>query len=251
MRLKISILTLLIFLTSCYGSSQNRVVVNIPTAESESEYIWRTIQDIKFFEEQNYQVSLPEGSLISDLKIKSKLGKLANEDYERLKAFVRDSVYNKADYQKGYQKIEDELELINRMIDEISQSNFKWNFKKFSTYQVNLTLYGPGGSYNPDEGSVLIFTTTNGRFKNYDNPANTIIHEITHIGVEEAIINKYKVPHALKERIVDTFVFLNFNEYLPDYRVQDMGDKRTDQYLKTKEDLKDLDNFVKLITKQK
>lgn len=237
-------------LTSCYERSQNRVAIHIPTTDSESEYIWRTIQDIKFFEGKNYQVSLPEGSLISDLKVKSRLGNLTNEDYERLKVFVQDSVYNKADYQKGYEKIENELELINRMIDGISQSNFKWNFKEFNTYQVNLTLYGPGGSYNPDEGSVLIFTTTNGRFKNYDNPANTIIHEITHIGIEEAIVNKYEVSHALKERIVDTFVFLNFGEYLPDYRIQDMGDKRTDQYLKTKEDLKDLDNIVKRITKE-
>ncbi|UII78478.1 hypothetical protein [Flagellimonas sp. CMM7] len=250
MRIKIHILTVLTFLTSCYGSSQNRVVVNIPTADSESEYIWRTIQDIKFFEGKNYQISLPQGSLINDLKVKSKLGNLTNEDYERLKVFVQDSVYDEADYQKGYQKIEDELEQINSMINEISQSNFKWNFKEFKTYQVNLTLYGPGGSYNPDEGSVLIFTTTNGRFKNYDNPANTIIHEITHIGIEEAIVNKYRVSHALKERIVDTFVFLNFGKYLPEYRIQDMGDKRTDQYLKTKEDLKDLDHFVKRITKE-
>lgn len=237
-------------LISCYGRSQNRVVVNIPTADSESEYIWRTIQDIKFFEEKNYQVSLPQGSLIGDLKVKSKLGNLTNEDYERLKVFVQDSVYDEADYQKGYEKIENELELINRMIDKISQSNYNWNFKEFNTYQVNLTLYGPGGSYNPDEGSVLIFTTINGRFKNYDNPANTIIHEITHIGIEEAIVNKYDISHALKERIVDTFVFLNFGEYLPDFRIQDMGDKRTDLYLKTKEDLKNLDNFVKRITKE-
>lgn len=237
-------------LISCYGRSQNRVVVNIPTADSESEYIWRTIQDIKFFVEKNYQISLPQGSLIGDLKVKSKLGNLTNEDYERLKVFVQDSVYDKADYQKGYEKIENELELINRMIDKISNSNFNWNFKEFNTYQVNLTLYGPGGSYNPDEGSVLIFTTINGQFKNYDNPANTIIHEITHIGIEEAIVNKYDISHALKERIVDTFVFLNFGEYLPDYRIQDMGDKRTDLYLKTKEDLKNLDNFVKRITKE-
>lgn len=251
MKFKISILTLLILLTAYYGKSQNRVVANIPTADSESEYIWRTIQNIKFFEEENYHVSLPEDSLIKDLKVKSKLGKLTNEDYKRLKAVIQDSIYNKADYQKGYEKIENELELINRMIDEISQSNFNWNFKEFNTYQVNLTLYGPGGSYNPDEGSILIFTTTQGQFKNYDNPVNTIIHEITHIGIEEAIINKYNVPHTLKERIVDTFVFLNFNEYLPDYRIQDMGEKRTDQYLKTKEDLKDLNRFVETIMDEK
>ncbi len=247
MRLRHKLLIIITLLTSCHGISQNRVLVNIPTAEMESEYIWSTIQDINFFEENNYQINLPEGSLIEDLKTKSKLQNLTDKDYEALKLFIQDSVYNESDYKSGYDKIEHELELINSMIKEIGQSNFNWNFKEFDTYKVNLTLYGPGGSYNPDEGSLLIFTTTKGQFKNYDNPANTIIHEITHIGIEEAIVNKYQVTHTLKERIVDTFVSLNFNQYLPDYKIQDMGEYRIDQYLKTKTDLKNLDDFVKII----
>lgn len=247
MKFKYNLLVFIILLTSCQGNSQNRVLVNIPTADMESEYIWNTIRDIKFFEENNYQVTLPEGSLIEDLKIKSKLGNLTDKDHKELKAFIKDSVYSELDYQNGYIKIENELELINRMINEIEQSNFNWNFKEFDTYQVNLSLYGPGGSYDPDEGSLLIFTTTLGGFKNYDNPANTIIHEITHIGIEESIVNRYQVPHSLKERIVDSFVFLNFNTYLPDYIIQDMGENRIDQYLKTKTDLKELDDFVEII----
>ena len=225
------------------------MVTNIPTAELESEYIWRTIQDIKFFEENNYQISLPEGQLIEDLKGKAKKSNLSEEDYVRLKTFIQDSVYQKSNYLKGYEKIVNELELINKMLSEIDESNFKWGFKKMDSYQINLTLYGPGGSYNPDDGSILIFTTPKGAFKNYDNPVNTIIHEITHIGIEESIINKFGIPHSLKERIVDTFVFLSFKQYLPDYRIQDMGDTRIDQYLKTKEDLKELDKFAELIMK--
>ncbi|MEE9364594.1 MAG: hypothetical protein V3U92_18495 [Cellulophaga sp.] len=247
MNLKISIIILTALLVSCEGKSQSRIVINIPTADTEAEYIWRTIQDIKFFEENNYQISLPKGLFIQKLKGKAKLENLINEDYEQLKEFVKDSVYNKADYQKGNEKIEKELVLINK----INQSRYNWNFKEFKTYQVNLTLYGAGGSYNLDQGSILIFTTTKGQFKNYDNPANTIIHEITHIGIEEAIITKNKVPHKLKERIVDTFVFLNFNQYLPHYRIQNMGEIGPDQYIKTKMDLKNLNSFVEIIMKEK
>lgn len=250
MKFKNNLLVLIILLTSCIGNSQNRISINIPTADMESEYIWRTIEDIKFFEENNYQVVLPEGSLIEDLKAKSILGNLTNEDYKGLKTFIKNSVYNKVDYKRGYEKIENELELIETMVKEIGQSKFNWNFKEFDTYHVNLTLYGPGDSYDPDEGSILIFTTTKGQFKNYDNPANTIIHEITHIGIEEAIINRNKVPHSLKERIVDTFVFLNFNQYLPNYQIQDMGETRPDQYLKMKMDLKNLNSFVEIIMKE-
>lgn len=244
MKIKTGFILFITLLNSFQGKTQGRIAINIPTADSEAEYIWRTIQDINFFEENNYQISLPDGVLIEELKEKAKSGNLENGDYERLKLLMQDSVYNKVDYQKGYDKIASELELIEKMIKEISQANYPWDFKEFETYEVNLTLYGPGGSYDPDEGSILIFTTPNGQFKSYENPANTIIHEVTHIGVEEAIIGKYQVPHALKERIVDTFVFLNFSQHLPDYRVQDMGEKRIDHYIKSKKDLRDLNKFV-------
>lgn len=248
--LKLIIVALSVTLVSCQGNSQNRISINIPTAASEAEYVWHTMQDIRFFDENGYQVSLPEGPLIQELLDKARAESLEDADYERLKAFVEDSVYNEADYQKGFEKIEHELELINTMVNEIDATNYAWDFNIFDTYQVNLTLYGPGGSYDPEEGSLLIFTTVEGKFKQHDNPAYTIIHEITHIGIEDGIISKYDVPHALKERIVDTFVLLNFGQYLPEYRIQDMGDVRTDQYLKEKSDLANLSDFVAMIMKE-
>lgn len=235
------------FQISCNDKVPNRVSVTIPTAEAESDYIWRTIQDIQFFEEQNYQLSLPSGALIEELKTKAKANSLSDKDYDRLQIFIKDSVYNANDYQEGYKKIEGRLELINKMIDEISQSSFNWNFKEFKTYKINLTLYGPGGSYDPNEGSLLIFTTKTGQFKNYDDPACTIIHEIVHIGMEESLITKYQVPHPLKERIVDGFVFLSFKDVLPEYQIQDMGEKRADTYLREKADLKDLSTTLEIV----
>ena len=229
---------------ACESQGQHRIAIHIPSAEEEADYIWRNLQDITFFEEHNYQVSLPEGPLIEELKGKARSGGLTNADYERLKSFVLESVYNEADYRKGHDKIRSELTLIDTMINQIDPSDFNWNFKEFETYTVNLTLYGPGGSFNPDEGPILIFTTTEGQFKSYDNAASTIIHEVVHIGMQDAIISKYNVPHPLKERIVDTFVHLNFGTYLPDYRIQNMGDTRTDPYLQKISDFRSLDTIV-------
>ena len=237
-------------LTAFGRNAQNRITIVIPIAEAEADYIWRTIQDIAFFEKNNYQISLPQGTLIDELKAKSKAKKLSDKDYENLKRFVADSVYDKNAYEAGYKKIEANRILINKMVNQISKSKYKWDFKEFENYQINLTLYGPGGSYNSEEGSILIFTTPDGKFKSYDNPANTIIHEITHIGIEESIINTYQVPHALKERIVDTFVFLNFRYYLPTYKIQDMGEYRTDKYLSSKKKLKYLASFVEEVMKE-
>ncbi|MEQ9265462.1 MAG: hypothetical protein RLN81_09595 [Balneolaceae bacterium] len=238
---------LVLTLAPLFAQSQDRVQVNIPTLEAETEYIWRTIIDTRFFEENNYQVSLPNGELIESLKQKAKSNSLSDADYEDLKDFMQKGVYNPSDYQRGYQNIEAQLVLVNKMIAEIGSMNLDWNFKEFDIYTVNLTLYGPGGSYNPDEGSLLIYTTIDGRFKQYDNPAHTLIHEVVHMGIEASIVQKYNVPHPLKERIVDTFVSLCFRELLPDYRIQNMGDTRTDPFLKNKADLAKLDALVEQV----
>ena len=114
--LKISIVLIAILFSFEGVSAQNRISINIPTAESEADYVWMTIKDINFFEKNNYQLSLPEGSLMEDLKAKSRHNKLSAADYENLKSFIHDKVYKKSDYIKGYKKIQTELMLINKMI---------------------------------------------------------------------------------------------------------------------------------------
>ena len=235
----------LITIISLQLNCQDRFNIVIPDAQNETEYVWRTLEDIKFFEEHNYHVTLPKRVLIDELKTKSKKEMLSDTDYQNLEKFMFDSVYNREDYKLGYEKIEKEISILNEMVNQIPVSSYDWNFKEFEKYRVNLTLYGPGGSYNPDEGSILIFTTPEGGFKNYENPANTIIHEIVHIGIEQSIISKYGVPHSLKERIVDIFVSLNFRQYLPEYQIQDMGDRSIDPYLEEVSDLKDLERIIK------
>lgn len=242
------LLLIMVYSPYCYGL--DRIQVIIPSAKAEAEYVWRTLEDILFFEAQGYELSLPKGLLIEELKQKSRSDELTDNDYERLKQFMLDSVYDRENYQEGYQKIKDQLGLINQMVNQLNTLRFDWSFKTFDTYTVNLTLYGPGGSFNPEEGSLLLFTTPEGIFKNYKNPANTIIHEIVHIGIDESIISKYQVPHALKERIVDTFVFLNFKSFLIEYRIQDMGEYRIDPHLKQVEDFKELDKIVSRLLKK-
>lgn len=240
---------LFVFSSNLINANPNRIIINIPTAEGETQFIWRNLQNTKFFEENNYNVSYPKGELIEVLKKKAIKGELTDEDFQSLNLFVKESVYHKADYQNGYQKIEEQRALINKMINKLGKCKRNWNFKYIEQYEVNLTLYGSGGSYDPAAGSILIQTTKEGGFKQHPNPANTLIHEIVHIGIEESIINKYSVPHPLKERIVDKFVILNFKKLLPEYKIQNMGDVRIDKYLKKKKDLKKLDSIVEKFLK--
>ncbi|NRB50010.1 MAG: hypothetical protein HRU41_20205 [Saprospiraceae bacterium] len=222
--------------------------MQIPTAEQEADYIWRTIIDISFFEEYNYQLSLPRGPLIEELKAKSRKKQLSDEDQQRLRTFIATKVYNKADYQAGYQKIAEQLDLLNKMTKRIKRHKRDWSFKVYDTYPIVLTLYGPGGSYDPDTGRILVFTTSDGRFKTSDNAAHVIIHEMVHIGIEESIIQALTVPHAFKERIVDQLVVVYCTKWLPDYRVQNMGETRIDPYLETRRDAKQLkENVAKIL----
>ena len=247
--MKIYLITVFL-LANSMAFSQNKVKVIIPSAKTEAGYIWRTIRDISFFEKYNYQLSLPKGKLMEELKAKARQKKLTDADYAALEKFVVTRVYQKSDYQKGYQAIAKDLPLLNKMVNELANMKFNWPFKMYKTYQITLTLYGSGGSYDPDRGSVIIFTTRDGKFKQYKNPINTLIHEITHIGIENSIIQKYKVNHGLKERIVDTFVWLCFKKHLPEYRIQNMGDKRIDKYLKKKSDLLTLEEVVQGFVKK-
>lgn len=242
-------LLLVFVLLTCPLTSQKYYDIQIPTAEQEADYIWRTIIDIAFFEEYNYQLSLPRGPLMEELKAKSRMKQLSDEDQERLRAFVTNQLYNQQDYQAGYQKIADKLSLLNKMTRRLKRHKRDWPFKTYDTYPIVLTLYGPGGSYDPDTGRILVFTTSDGRFKTSDNAAHVIIHEVVHIGIEKSIIQELEVPHAFKERIVDQLVVAYFGKWLPDYRVQNMGETRIDPYLETRRDAKQLKGNVARILK--
>lgn len=231
--------------------AQNRLKIQIPTPEAEAQYIWRNIQDIKFFDQYGYNLSLPKGPFIDSLLNRSRTNRLSDSDFENLQSFVASKVYQKEDYYKAKEAIELQKDFLNSLVNQLTDTEWNWPFKSYKKYQINLTLYGPGGSYNPSEGSILLYATTEGKFKMYDEPANTIIHEIVHIGIEDAIIGKYQVPHALKERIVDTFVKLFFKDELEGYRLQNMGDPKLDEHLESKEELLKLDKVVEAFMEKK
>lgn len=240
-------LTLLLCLSYLGAISQDYLDIQIPTAEQETEYIWRNLQDIAFFEKYQYNLSLPRGPLLEDLKDKARSNSLTDEDYQALSRFIKTKVYRKEDYQAGHQKIVQREALLNKMVRRLARHQRAWAFQMYDTYQVVLTLYGPGGSYDPATGQITMFTTQDGRFKTSDDAAEVLIHEIVHIGIEASIVQAMQVPHPLKERIVDRLVVVYFQQWLPNYRVQEMGEDRIDPYLQKRKDAKDLKENLRQI----
>ncbi len=240
MKLAASILSLILLL----GAPEASVLPMIPSLEMETDYVWNCIEQTRFFDDHGYELAMPSGELIHGLQVDARLGILHESSKSDLKKHMKKKVYTPSDYLAGMKKVEDQVEDLESMIRLIDDEDYSWGFKIFPQYKVKLTLYGPGGSYDAEQGSILLYTTAHGSFKNYDDPAYTLIHEIVHIGIEESIIGKYQVPHAMKERIVDKMVILLFGDVLHGYRVQNMGDRRIDPYLKTPEDIHDLDQAV-------
>lgn len=236
---------------SCNAQETDSRIEIIPvTIQQEATSVWRTINDIVFFEKQGYSINLPKDEQIDSLIIKSKNGTFGNEDFESIYNLVKTKIFNKKHYKKATKKVNEQNKLINTLIDQIDskKKEWDWKFNAFDKYRIIFTLYGTGGSYDPDEGTITLLTTQEGGFMNYQNPANTIIHEITHMGMEYSIVQKYKLAHGTKERIVDTFVYLMFKEYLPDYRIQNMGDKKIDNYLSKQENINSLGSIMSKFT---
>jgi len=96
-------------------------------------------------------------------------------------------------------------------------------------YQILLTLYGPGGRYNPEKGIVIILSAA--KRMGRKNRAHTIVHEIVHIGIEQNIVQKYHLAHWEKEHLVDLICTLYLHDLMPDYDMQPKGDKRLDPFV--------------------
>jgi hypothetical protein len=140
------------------------------------------------------------------------------------------NVYRADDYDKGYQKVSASLATVEQVLPTFEKFNRAWGFKMFPTFTVLLTLYGPGGSYDHQTGVILMRTDKAGSFATGPNPADNIIHESVHMGIE-FLIEQYSIEHWVKERIVDRFVYDYFHPLLPWYQLQPQGDKLIDEYL--------------------
>ncbi len=80
--------------------------------------------------------------------------------------------------------------------------------KLHASYEIKLTKYGTGGSFNAKKRTVTLLIDR----QNPQDLLCTLVHEIMHIGIQH-LIERYKVAHWRKERLVDLMVAKNFPKY--------------------------------------
>ena len=170
--------------------STNRIIVRAQTADEEFEYLMKVLSKMDFYNQHGYKIPIPNHPFF--LNISNNLDLLKSLDTE-----------------KAIKKMEKWK---------------KWKFKLFTTYQVKLTAYGPGGSYDFKHGNIIMKTNENGEFGRV--PYHTIVHEIIHIGIEESVVKKFELTHVEKEGLVDSICVNYFNDLLIDYSVQNLEEKK-------------------------
>lgn len=222
--------------------SQIKLEIRPQTAKEEFDYLWYTLKQLPFFEENNYKVELPNHPVFQKLAEKSPNFSKVNK--VSLFNLFKKEVYDQDFFKQGIITLESCRPIFDKAIPKFIDMNKKWDFKTFQKYNVLLTRYGPGGSYNPYQGKIIMMTDTDGSFKKF-RPQETVIHEIIHIGIEENIVNHFVLNHWEKEALVDLICTLKFGDILPKYQMQSQENIKVNDYI----NLKSLDQLPKAIEK--
>ena len=197
-------------------------IVNTPTWQDEANQVIDLISRIVFFD--GYlgnisQLSLPNDPLVNSLISKVREGgSLDNTDIEQLGTRFRDQLFNENDYTVSLPIINNAARIADQQISIFEDYNRKWGLFIPPNYNIILSLYGPGGQYDPRNGDILFKVPKDGNF--FSEPLGTILHEAIHIGIEANIIEPNNIQQRMKERIVDQFMRLGFQHVVPNYQMQ-------------------------------
>lgn len=171
-----------------------------------------------FYRANGYQVSLPAHP---DFDASASIGDL--------QLFRRD-VYQPRAFEAALTSLAEGRETLERIIGWFDRARDTADFRVLDRYTVELTLYGPGGSYDAAGGNIVLWTTEHGQFKG-GGGLHTIAHEMMHIAVEDGLVQRFGLSHWEKERLVDLLTRRELGDLLPSYELQPQGVAELDAYV--------------------
>lgn len=201
------------------------VAVRAQRGDEAFEYLWTQLGDMPFFRKHHYEVALPSHALFKGY------AKDGLEDADRgvaRQVFLAE-VYDERAFDAGIEVLRGRAAELAHELDAFQRWAARWGFAAPRRYDVALTLYGPGGSYDPEAARVTVLTTADGRFKK--EPIHNLVHEMVHIGIERPIVQRFGLSHPEKERLVDRICVVAFGDRLANYQVQPMGPPELDPYV--------------------
>lgn len=203
------------------NNQSTKIIIRAQTADEEFDYLMNVLGKMDFYNQYGYKIPIPNHPFF--LNISKNLDLLKSLDVRKAREIFKKDVYDADFFQNGLKTVNKNIELVEKAIKKMEEWK-NWKFKLFPSYQVKLTAYGPGGSYDFNHGNIIIKTKESGEFARV--PHHTIVHEIIHIGIEESIVKKFELTHVEKEGLVDSICANYFDDLLVDYKVQNLGDTK-------------------------
>lgn len=158
------------------------------SVEFEVERISETLKQLNWFKNKGYNVLLPSSLPTSNSIDISK---------EKIKeSVIAEYIENDYETQKNYLLLN-----WNNIATQLSEGLSKIALMPLNQYKILLSKYGTAGSYHYPDQIIL-----NIKFKYEKGLLRTTAHEIIHLTIH-LLIEKYKINHWGKERIVDLLMF--------------------------------------------
>jgi len=221
------------------NNQSTKIIVRAQTADEEFEYLMKVFGKIDFYNQHGYKIPIPNHPFF--LNISNNLDSLKSLDIEKARAIFTTEVYNSQFFENGIKTVKKDIKVVEKSIKKMEKWK-NWKFKLFPKYEIKLTAYGPGGSYDFNRGNIIMKTKESGEFVRV--PYHTIVHEIIHIGIEKSIVKKFELTHLEKEGLVDSICANYFNDLLIDYIIQDRGDKKVFNLI-SKDNIMELPKIIK------
>ncbi|MFQ6703491.1 MAG: hypothetical protein ACLRFP_00175 [Alphaproteobacteria bacterium] len=155
-----------------------------------------------------YNMFAPEDPRMQEMFAQPKLSNTQIKHYHDI--FISE-IYNQSDLTKRDHDLNTAVQMFQNMIEtKIKPLLPAWNAKMPETLTIECE-YGRGAGYENGNNATILFRMSNDNRDDYGIYL-LLSHEFVHILIQEQIIEKYNVPHDLKERIVDIIGLELFNK---------------------------------------
>lgn len=151
----------------------------IYTQESEQERLKYTLSKLDFYASMGHPLNLPSGTTVSSSS-DDILAAAEKEFPSQVVLKAKDSILS------GWQE---HSKLIMQYIESLT-------FEVPKSIKLILTQYGAGGSYNVNACEIIV----NVNYK--ADPLSILVHEITHLIVDNGLVHKFGLNHEDKENLI-------------------------------------------------
>lgn len=199
---------------------ESTIIIRPQTRQEAFEYVVYLIKKLSWYKANSYKIDLPQHAIFNSICANPGA---VDENVQLFEQIQFDRIYDPAILEQDCCALALQKDRAESFVDKLTILHDHWGFKLFSEYHVVITPYGPGGSYHTNTGMVIIaLYRVRDRCKRpaFHTIVHEIVHEIVHIGIEENIVQKYRLSHWEKERLVDLICskFLLIPDYVSDAR---------------------------------